>query len=365
MWIKIIPNDTLFFRLGRPFSMGTETWADTIFPPYPSTIFGALRTFLLFQRGSLKDFKEKGYPDIGSPASKGKMKIVGPILYGLNNNVLYFKTPYDLVQSKENKKGQKVLSLQIIRKPKLYYSEEGLSEILIFKGKESVEETTSYLDNITFRKYLENKDKEYNYVPENSFYKYEFKIGISRDRLTLTSKEGHLYRIPLIRLNKEYGFLIKIEDVTEMPEKGVFQLGGEGKTVSFEKVESNPLQDLENFNFTLNNGVFKLYLATPAIFKKGWIPEWINEETFEGEKDGIKIKLISCAIGRHIRIGGWDIAKEEPKLMYKAVPAGSIYYFKVQQETAPEKIKEVFHIRNISDISPEEGFGLSFVGVVL
>ena len=36
--------DTLFFRDGKPFFMGDDTWADGIFPPPPSVISGALRT---------------------------------------------------------------------------------------------------------------------------------------------------------------------------------------------------------------------------------------------------------------------------------------------------------------------------------
>jgi CRISPR-associated protein Cmr3 len=44
MIIELNPLDTLFFRDGKPFAMGEETWADGIFPPPPSVIYGALRT---------------------------------------------------------------------------------------------------------------------------------------------------------------------------------------------------------------------------------------------------------------------------------------------------------------------------------
>ena len=168
----------------------------------------------------------------------------------------------------------------------------------------------------------------------------------------------------MIRLKKDYCLLVKINEIDSMPEKGLFTLGGEGKTVRFEKINNNPLEDLENMNFELKDGIFKLYLATPAIFENGWLPRWINAETLEGEKDGIKLKLIACAIGKYLRIGGWDMAKNEPKPMYKAVPAGSVYYFKVLNGASSNDVKNIFHFKNISDINPEEGFGLSCVGVV-
>jgi len=59
------------------------------------------------------------------------------------------------------------------------------------------------------------------------------------------------------------------------------------------------------------------------------------------------------------------LANQKPKPMFKAVPAGSIYYFKILDNTTPEKIKETFHLKNISDINSEEGYGLSLIGEVL
>ncbi len=364
MWIKITPNDTLFFRSGRPFSMGSETWAEHIFPPYPSTIYGALRTFLIFERGDLKDFKQGKYKDIGTPDEKGTMKITGPFIFNFKHNIIYFPAPLDLVMEKGYKGNNKLLLLSKIKKPDIFYTEYKIEETLIYQGKGEVESTEAYLDNITLKEYLQRGKKEYNFIQKNEFYETELKIGIAREDITLSSKENCICRVPMIRLKKNYSFLAKIDGIESMPENGLFTFGGEGKTINFEKINENPLKDLENMNFELKDGIFKIYLATPAIFKKGWLPGWINAETLDGEKDGIKLKLIACAIGKFIRIGGWDMAKNEPKSMYKAVPAGSVYYFKVLNGVSLENIKKVFHFKNISDINSVEGFGLSFIGVV-
>ncbi|MCM8808387.1 MAG: type III-B CRISPR module-associated protein Cmr3 [Candidatus Omnitrophica bacterium] len=364
MWIKISPNDTLFFRSGRPFSMGSETWADVIFPPYPSTIYGALRTFLIFERGSLREFKSGKYKDIGTPDKKGTMKIIGPLIFNFENGRTYFPAPLDLVMKKENKKKDKLFQISKLKKPEIFYAEYPLEDILIYQEREQVESAEGYIDSINFKEYLQGQSGEYILSELSEFYIPEPKIGIARDDITLSSKEGYLYRAQMIRLKKDYCLLVKINEIDSMPEKGLFTLGGEGKTVRFEKINNNPLEDLEDMDFEPKNRIFKLYLATHTIFEKGWLPKWINEETMEGEKDGIKLKLIACAIGKCLRIGGWDMTKNEPKPMYKAVPAGSVYYFKVLSGSF-EKIKEVFHFKNISDINPEEGFGLSCVGVVV
>ncbi len=61
--------------------MGSETWADSIFPPYPSTIYGAIRSWLIFEKGGLKDFKEgKFKEELGTENEKGSLLIKGPFL---------------------------------------------------------------------------------------------------------------------------------------------------------------------------------------------------------------------------------------------------------------------------------------------
>ena len=45
-WIpfRLVPDDVLFFRDGKPSSRGDDHYLRSLFPPYPSTLYGALRT---------------------------------------------------------------------------------------------------------------------------------------------------------------------------------------------------------------------------------------------------------------------------------------------------------------------------------
>jgi CRISPR-associated protein Cmr3 len=58
------------------------------------------------------------------------------------------------------------------------------------------------------------------------------------------------------------------------------------------------------------------------------------------------------------------MAENKPKPMYRAVPEGSVYYFKLLDNSEEERVREAFHLKNISDINAEEGFGLALVGGV-
>jgi CRISPR-associated protein Cmr3 len=365
MWYKIKPFDTLFFRDGRPFTMGAETWANPIFPPYPSTVYGAIRTWLIFERGSLKEFKEgKFKEELGTPSEKGNLKIKGPFIC-LNDN-LYFPVPFDLLQKKGAPKSGKnnLFYTDCINRPEVFISDYPLESILVNKNDFELKECDEFLTINSLKDYLMGYEKQLRFREKKEIFSYERKTGIKRNRKTLSSEESHLYRISMIRFKKEAFFYIEIEGLNSYPCEGKVQLGADWKIVKIEKTEEDLLKGLREIDFQLNNKIFKIYFATPAIFKKGWIPDWINETTFEGNYEGIKLKLIACSIGKYKLIGGWNLANKRPKPMYKAVPSGSVYYFKILDDTSAERIKEVFHFKNISDINPEEGFGLSLVGEV-
>ena len=99
---------------------------------------------------------------------------------------------------------------------------------------------------------------------------------------------------------------------------------------------------------------FKLYLATPAIFDAGWHPKCLHKN----------IKLITAAVGNYVTVGGWDVAHNRPKVAYRAVPAGSVYYYRLINGTKAETVLDCLHYKNISDQRSQEGFGLSYVGAV-
>jgi len=367
MWYKIKPLDTLFFRDGRPFSMGAETWANPIFPPYPSTVYGAIRTWLIFERGSLKEFEEgKFKEELGTPSGKGNLKIKGPLIC-LDNN-LYFPVPFDCLQKKGAPRSEKnnLFYIDCINKPEIFISYYPLERILINKNDFELEECNEFLDINSLKDYLKGHEKQLEFTEKKEIFSYEKKTGIKRSRKTLSSEEGYLYKIPMIKLKNKASLFVEIDGLSRYPEEGLLQIGGEGKTAKIEKIKNyDPLKTLKYMDFEFENKIFKIYLATPAIFEKGWLPKWINDKsTFEGNHNGIKLKLMACSIGKYNLIGGWDLANKRPKPMYKAVPPGSVYYFKILDDTPAEKIKEVFHFKNISDINLEEGFGLSFVGEV-
>ncbi len=111
--------------------------------------------------------------------------------------------------------------------------------------------------------------------------------------------------------------------------------------------------------------IFRLCLATPALFEKGSIPKWLDKETGIGEPNknsDLKLRLITSFLGKSISIGGFDLKERQPKKMHKYVPAGAVYYFEILKGTMEEVIK-TFHSKSVSELETDkQGFGIAYVG---
>lgn len=353
MIIKIDPLDTIFFRDGKPFTMGDDTWADGMFPPYPSIIYGALRsTYFSYHLEELVKANEDNDPT-------RNLKING--IYLLTEDDVYLPLPNDCVQKKD---GEKDL-VSILSIHELNTVKSSCPTQYVLKSIEEVENIDGGLINI-------NSLKEYLECTKNSFSSilklvdrvlYEPKVSIGINKKTSTAEEGKIYRADMRRLENKEGkslsLIIEFEGL-DLPERGMMKLGGEGKAVSYQQFESI---NLSFDNSRSDEKRLKLYLSTPAIFKNGWLPEWINEKTLSGKYKGLKLKLLTASIGKPIHIGGFDMKTRMPKAMRKAVPAGSVYYFEVKEGDF-QKAFEIFNQTAISDFNPEQGFGISYVGYV-
>lgn len=346
MRIKIKPLDTLFFRDGRPFTMGDDSWANGVFPPYPSVIYGALRSIYFSEHIS----ELKNACSANDPTRN--LKIRG--IYFIEGNNIYLPLPHDCVQSKNTKKPAHVLSLSQIS----INSSCPVKDILRSDGEvENINDGLISIDSLKI--YLQCENKTFDFIKISDKVKLEPKVGIGISRITGTADKSKLYTVSMRRL-KDLALLIDFEGI-DIPQSGLMKLGGEGKAASYQVDDTNV--DVPPYNFKYDKTIFKLYLSTPAIFKNGWLPEWIDEMNLTGEYNGLKIKLHTASIGKPLYIGGFDMKAGKPKPMRKAVPFGSVYYFEIIDGSI-EMAFEKFHQKAISDFNPEQGFGIAYVGGV-
>lgn len=350
MKIHISPLDTVAFMSGKPFTMGEETAGEQVFPPYPSTLFGAVVSAVALQKNGEK-------PDFQSVLNR--LKITSIFL--VKDGKRMYPMPKDcaLVDEKKDESTHRVQS-----KTKLLKLENNTDitnntlPMILKTGEGHVKSADDQLfREIDFKGYLTGSNDVFDSQPLSDFISSDFKVGIARDNNSRTASEGKLYRVEMKRMEKDFSDINKIAfevefEGGELPEQGVLKLGAENKSASYLKVDSV----LPEFKVP-SGDVFKVYLATPAIFNKGWQPTY-----FEG-----KAQLVATAMGKPMSIGGFDLAKKWPKEMVKAVPAGSVYYYQwnsaVTQQERVDILQQI-NGKSISEARVNEGFGIALVGEV-
>ncbi|MGI5992799.1 MAG: type III-B CRISPR module-associated protein Cmr3 [Methanosarcina sp.] len=357
MLIKIDPLDTLFFRDGKPFSMGEDTWGNCIFPPSPSVIYGAIRTVYFSNHIDLFEKANTEEDPTNNLVIKG--------IYFLDNlenkNTLYLPLPLDLVQKKDvEAEMENEVSLLSLVELKMKSS---CPTSHVLKGDQGVQAVDNGLiSGELLKEYLSCNSKNFSILRLSSRVITEPKIGIGLSGETHTADESKIYRVGMKRL-KNLSLLVEIEGL-EIPEKGLLKLGGEGKAASYEKISEQSI----NCNYSendLNKDIekFKLYLSTPAIFHQGWLPSWVDMNSLEGKYKNLKFKFLTASVGKYQNLGGFDLKQKKPKPMWKVVPAGSVYYFKIIEGDFNE-IFSLFNRKSISEENSKQGFGITFVGKV-
>ena len=352
MRIRISALDTLFFRDGKPFTMGEETWADGVFPPYPSVLYGALRTWYI-----------ANHPDgISQRLIDESAGIrISSLHYRLPSG-LHLPLPLDFVEPKNKKEKEKnkedreklyrVVSMELRKQNML--TNHPLPAIILPKDNLEVETVEDGLvSNEDFKQYLEGTLQEIGIRRLKDAAQTEPKVGIGRTDSTNTTDEGKLYRVGMRRAT-DFEIIVEVTLPDEQFQyRATFiKLGGEGKIATIEEKGRMDSLQIEKDSIGIKSGKFKLYLSSPAIFKKGWKPDL--------ESMGIKAQLIAAVLGKPVHIGGFDMAKKSPKPMLKAVPAGSVYYYETNEPA--ELILEKLQGESISDFLRDQGFGIAYIG---
>lgn len=346
--IRLEAVDTLFFRDGRPFTMGEDTFATGIFPPPPSVLYGALRSAYASENNTALD-------EIQTATSH--IKIHG-LNYGFSDNV-YFPLPLDLVKRKNERKKKAVL-MNIKSKTVIVSNLTSQLKYMLWYPEHVENINNGMLSKFSFENYLEGcSDDDYTYATMDELISSEIKIGIGRSNDTKQSEDGKLYRLAMRRLQpvnsqvrNRFSFLI---DTNEDTFTSLGKLGGEAKGV---RIEAISVDSSLNVDYS-EEFYFKIYLKTPAFFSNGAFPDlklYFPDWEFE---------ILTCVVGKPLHIGGFDMKTNSPKPMLKAVPAGSVYYVKINKGGNLRELVDYVsnnNIQSLSDMRSEEGFGLFYIG---
>lgn len=347
MKVRIDGMDTLTFGVGKPAVWGEDTFGMGMFPPFPSAIRGAVRSDWLFRNAS--------WEIAGTPNDPTKDYVISEYAL-LLNGVPHFPVPADYVWSEEQKK---LFRCELQDNDRLSSLTTPAQLWANVEGKLTSAEKR-YISRESLQTYLNGGELTAS-VPLADYITEESKIGIFRERAANTVREKMLYRVPFIRMsgmeeNTDNGTVNNAAlaaNLSGAEPGGLIRFGGENKTAHFTPYDGEISPDI-TAGQAGDDGRFKLYLATPGIFRSGYQPRL-----------PVAVKLLTAAVYGYSSIGGFDMKEKHPKPMRRAVKAGSVYYFELTENT-PENhaVIRALHGQSISDYSAEDGFGICYIGKI-
>ena len=382
MRIFIQPCEVLLFRTGHPFNAGENHYADTLFPPTPETLQGAIRATIATYWNPDKTLAEVFQEPqlvalIGDHEQYGRFVITDIALGRRSKNThsaalierLFPIPAHFLVEESGDKQPVRLqprphnatVSSNLPDRLQLLYPELAVSSKL--------EPLRGWLTGQSLQKALRGQGAIAlsEIIDPATIYVHELHQGIGINNQSKTTAEGQFYQARMIRMNHRsedpfiYGFVVDIrllqdaqpgasahnqfvadeqtQHLLKLPDQGWMILGGERRAARFEVIAS-----MDEHPEQLQRGNL-LYLATPAAFTRGWQPRtWPTAEP------------IAVAMERYQPIGGWQLAPGSSggrsKTLRRCVPAGSIYFF-----DAP-----VHRIYPFTDYGGQIGYGITYLG---
>ncbi|MFN4280282.1 type III-B CRISPR module-associated Cmr3 family protein [Thermosynechococcus sp.] len=340
-WYRLDPLDVLFFRDSRPFQPGEGSWAKSLFPPLPITVFQALRSLC-------PPYQER----------RQDLEFMGPFLIDDKNQV-WVATPKDLVcvGSKSNEKadmndpadlstvkGFARLQPAPTTDPAWQYIchplpgklrpivEPALAENEQLQGRPAplmrLDALVLYLQG----NFCELKPQEhFHSLPWSSQVLPHIKMQIESRNV---EEEAGYFTEVANRLRPGWG-LVAGMSVANL--KGVVRLGGEGHHAQVQPLNENPLKALTAFQGTGQETL--AYVLTPGLAQavEGmplyslYPHDWQDLMGVVGDRP-----LVAGGISTVTRRSGHTQVSYSVQRAY--VPAGTLYYFEQPPTPQPQQL---------------------------
>jgi len=354
------PQDTLFFRDGRPFNQGEGNGGvESQFPPSPLTLVGAARAAWARAMGwpGRGQWTDEIRAKLGGDDDElEKLQFSGPLLFKGDEPV--FPTPACLIGKMDDATPSDVVRLKpssgtmrcdmgnaILLPAPDVRKDDALEGRKLLSGWWITQEG---MQQVLYGQTPEVED----WIHQSDLWRLEPKVGIAIDRDKGTTNDGMLYSTQHVRLHSDVSLAMGIEgELDEFPERAQVALGGEARSAWLCKT-TDPLHSLEPAVKQAGGALrYAVHVLTPLAV----------ENPPEPDKAFCDLPgtVVSACLPRAQRWGGWDSIAKEPAAMKPHLPPGSVIFM----EATPEDEKQVpgQHGKNIGRRS-SWGFGLIAIG---
>lgn len=374
------PVDVWSFRDGRPFEAGEAFEARSVFPPFPWTVLGCLRTALLRKLCPDPERYAGRGPEatcprchtgpcaaesvVGKAGQEAPFSVGPPFLaqtVGDGHLEIFYPTPRDLVYEDGNGGAPRLLA-PIEPVDRVIHSLDGLRPIAAVGGSRVKSWPRHWVNHGDLVKCLAGQPPGLTgqYSPK---VLREPRIGVGIDPNTRSARRGQLYLRDVVRLgegvDERVGLLVETSEPLDLDGE-VARLGGDGRMVAIRRVPAPAPVPVPEFDWRV-----KVCLVSPTWFEGGWRPRWLDPTTREGTVPGtdVRVRLLAAAMGDPVAVGGWDLKEQRPRILKPLVGPGAVYFFELLGGDAAAMARSLHGQPLCDDHSmAKAGFGLAFLG---
>ncbi|WP_297987827.1 type III-B CRISPR module-associated protein Cmr3 [uncultured Anoxybacillus sp.] len=364
MRLSLRPIDTFFFKTHQVTEAGEHTVMESMFPPRPSTIYGALRAAYIHAHTSFDDF-EQGANDhvrtwMGTPKSHGNFQLQYCTLFR-NEPFLPLPLDYQLIEEDGNISAH---PLQLSKDNRLS-SVSNPWRLTATRRAKTKDTKHHYVGMNHWKQALLKGSSMTDVVSLSAVVISEEKVGIQLNTYARTTEGGQLYRATHYRFHDGWELAAYMEHAPDFSNVSFARIGGENRpwviqqrNDSFSLWNEKEKEDIANRIRQTKKA--KIVFLSPAIFAGGARPR-----QFDGEyvtlPNGLKVKWLIGAIGRPELYGGWDIVRHRPKERMPMIPAGSVIYVQIEREEHIPYLMELASGMHFTDENAHEGFGFAIM----
>lgn len=388
---RLVPDDVLFFRDGKPSTLGADHYLRSLFPPYPSTLYGALRTRRLLDGDvPLRGLDETTWrerlgglvAELGDWGSFGSLALRGP-WFVLDGERLV-PAPLDLGVTvwKEPRAGHEIPRVRSVARFRLLPQDSGggsshplgLLSACQADGEGWREWPVAAEGEVRIAEgwYLRPAGLEAwrrggvptpeDFVHPRRLWEVEARTGVGLEDDWRASRQGRLYTFGFLRLLPGVALGFEAAGGTLTPGSRL-RLGGEGRTAM---LEADPVA-APSAAVEPRAGLLCLSLVTPGLSASGGYPPGFAADRLVAGLGGRPFRLVSAVLPGFATVGGWDLARHQAKPLRRALPAGSTFLFEPADGGAVQPAG--FDGISLSDYDDEglarQGFGFAVAGLSL
>lgn len=341
-WIVLEPLDTLVVRDGRAFDAGMQAVARTV-SPTPSTVAGAI--------GAAYGAK----PGAGlNPQARGRdvpERLVGPVAVVRRDGMwrARWPVPFDIVREHEDADPYR---LEVASTGDAEHDLNGQVDALLTGAGDPA---GGWWETGELAAYLASGGVSSDTVEQPWAIERRVGLALGEDG---TAAEGMLYSSERLRPVERMGFAVRCVGGPDVCLPETIPLGGRGGCAQVHELVDPPA--LPEPASKAPDGRLLLYLAAPAVFADGWLPDlsgWDGAELVAAALGDPQVIATATPVRSTGAVGGGRLTW--------AVPAGSVYYLKFPSEQAACLAATTLHrsaLPQAADALSSAGFGFAFTG---